>query len=202
MVIGDTFAYGHIPKTGGDAVHAWLAQVGGLHVDPIGEALKHQFFWERDIHKALYVLSIRRLPFWALSYLHELAHHPDSARHYGLPPGDTVRPQHAFALRPDEYLRQHRRGGRQIGVWLRMEFLFDDVLRFVAEHIRPVTGSLRNRLARIPTKGRRAYDHDIEAFFTPVQVAGLYSRNPMWAAVEMKVYGGLYGQEPARRMAA
>src|SRR5205085_2345539 len=116
-------AFGHIPKTGGDAVHAWLAQIDGLQVDPVTEARKHEFFWQRDVSRVVYVLSVRRLPFWALSYLHELALHPAAARHYGLPPGDTVRPEHAFALRPDEYLRQHRVGGREVGAWLRTEHL-------------------------------------------------------------------------------
>src|SRR6516162_2734582 len=62
MVIGERFAYGHIPKTGGDAVHSWLAQIDGVQVDPLSEARKHQFFWERDIHKDVYILSFRRLP--------------------------------------------------------------------------------------------------------------------------------------------
>src|SRR5580704_4091039 len=119
MVIGDTFAYGHIPKTGGDAVHAWLSQIEGLQVDSTEEARKHHFFWHRSIRRNLYVLSIRRLPFWALSYLHELANHPASAQYYGIPPDNTVRPENAFLLRPDDYLTQHQVGGREIGVWLR-----------------------------------------------------------------------------------
>lgn len=195
MVIGKTFAYGHIPKTGGDAVLAWLAQIDGLEIDSVAEARKHQFFWERDIRRNLYALSIRRLPHWALSYLQELHFHPASARHYGLPPGDTVRPEHAFALTPDEYLLKHQRGGREIGAWLRMECLFDDVVQFIEKHIRPITPELRERLSAIPTKGQRNYDHDIDAFFTPEQIAKLYARNPVWSAVEAKVYGGLYAQD-------
>jgi hypothetical protein len=209
MVIGDTFAYGHIPKTGGDAVHAWLSQVDGLQVDPTDEARKHQFFWHRAVRRDLYVLSIRRLPDWALSYLHELSNHPDSARHYGIPPDDTLRPEHAFLLRPDEYLLQHQAGGREIGVWLRMEHLFNDVVRFIGEHIRPVTPGLKRRLLAAPTKGQRNYDHDIHTFFTTEQIAALYAQFPVWAAVEMKVYGGLHMQKrssvrrpPLRRMAA
>jgi hypothetical protein len=201
MVIGPTFAYGHIPKAGGDAVHAWLAQVGGLEVDPLTEARKHDFFGERGVRKDLYVLSIRRLPCWALSYLQELAYHPAAARYYGLPPGDTVHPEHALALRPDDYLRRHQHGGREIGVWLRMEHLFDDVLRFIGEYLGPVTPELRSRLAAIPTKGRRDYDHDVHAFFTPEQIAALYARNPIWSAVETRVYGGLYGRESSGRRA-
>jgi hypothetical protein len=193
MIIGETFAIGHIPKTGGDAIHAWLAQIDGVQVDPVTEARKHDYFWQRGVRKATYALSIRRLPFWALSYLHELAFHPPAARHYGIPPGDTVRPEHAFALRPDEYLRQHRLGGREIGVWLRMEHLFDDVLRFISEYVQPITPLLRDRLSAVPTKGQRGYNHNVHAHFTPGQIARLYARNPDWAAVEAKVYGSLYG---------
>jgi hypothetical protein len=204
MVIGERFAYGHIPKTGGDAVHAWLAQVDGLQVDPTAEAKKHEFFWQRGIRKDLYVLSIRRLPFWALSYLHELTIHPASAKAYGLPPGDTVRPEYAFSLRPDEYLAKHQAGGRPVGVWLRMEHLFDDVVDFIDKHVRPVTPELRRRLEAVPTKGKRNYDHDIYKFFTPAQITALYRKFPVWAGIERRVYGHLFGEQqlPPRRMAA
>jgi hypothetical protein len=191
MVIGETFAYGHIPKTGGDAVHAWLAAVRGLAVDSPGDPGKHDFFWERGLYRPVYALSIRRLPFWALSYLHELAYHPAAARRYGIPPDDPVRPEHALRLAPDEYLRQHRAGGREVAVWLRMENLFDDVVRFIDRHVRPVTADLRRRLAAVPTKGRRNYDHDVDSFFTRRQIAALYEQSPAWAAVERRVYGGL-----------
>jgi hypothetical protein len=201
MVIGKSFAYGHIPKTGGDAVHAWLAQIDGLEIDSVAEARKHQFFWERGIHKDVYALSIRRLPFWALSYLHELTIHSHSARHYGLTPGDTVRPECAFALKPDEYLQQHQLGGRGIGVWLRMEYLFDDVVRFIEEYIQPITPQLRERLLAVSTKGQRKYDHNIHAFFTPDQIVELYAKNPIWSAVEMKVYGSLCDQDHAPGLA-
>lgn len=191
MVIGERFAYGHIPKTGGDAVHDWLAQIDGLEIDPTSEARKHHFFWERNVQKEIYALSIRRLPSWALSYLHELAFHPKSAEYYGIPPSDTTRPEHAFRLRPDDYLRQHQKGGRTIKVWLRMEYLFDDVVRFIDECIEPITPHLLKCLEAVPTKGRRNYDHDIGAFFTSAQIAELYERNPLWAAAESLAYGQL-----------
>ncbi len=209
MIIGDTFAYGHIPKTGGDAVHAWLSQIDGLQIDPIVKSLKHDFFWQRAIRRSRYVLSIRRLPFWALSYLQELASHPAAARDYGIPPDDTVRPEYAFLLRPDQYLQQHQAGGRPISVWLRMEHLFDDVIQFIDRHVQPMTPELLQRLSSVPTKGRRNYDHNIHSFFSADQIAELYATFPEWSAIERKVYGSLYGQstysgvesEP-RRMAA
>jgi hypothetical protein len=194
MILGDTFAYGHIPKTGGDAVSAWLSQIEDFDVDPVHLPCKHDFFWQRGIRRDLYVLSIRRLPFWALSYLHELAEHPAAAREYGIPHDDPARPEHAFLLRPDEYLRQFQAGGRTIDVWLRMENLFDDVLHFIENHIRPVGRELERRLAAVPTKGRRNYNHDALNFFTPRQVAALYAAAPLWSAVEMMVYGGLYSR--------
>jgi hypothetical protein len=209
MVIGDTFAYGHIPKTGGDAVHAWLAQIPGLEVDPICENRKHQYFWHRGVRRDLYVLSIRRLPFWALSLLHELGSHPDVSREYGIPPGDTVHPEYALLLKADECLIQHQAFGRPIGVWLRMENLFDDLVRFIGEHVRPVTPDLLRRLQSVRTKGQRNYNHNVDAFFTADQIAELYAKFPVWTAIEKKVYGSLYvhgassnDQAPPRRMAA
>jgi hypothetical protein len=195
MVIGDTFAYGHIPKTGGDAVHAWLSQIEGLEVDPINQVRKHECFSTRGVRRSLYVLSIRRLPFWALSLLHELAVHPDVAREYGIPPDNTVRPEYAFLLKADDCLMQYQAFGRQVSVWLRMEHLFDDLLQFINEHIRPVTPEFRRQLLAVRTKGQRSYNHNVDAFFTPDQIAELYATFPIWAAVERKVYGSLYGQD-------
>ncbi len=192
MVSGETFAYGHIPKTGGDAVHAWLSQFPGLQVDPVNEGRKHDFFWERQVHKRIYALSIRRLPCWALSYLHELAFHPRAAQHYGIPPSDPVRPHFAQLLTPDRYLREHQKGNRRISVWLRMENLLDDLIAFIEEHIQPVTPQVRGRLQSVHTKGPARYDHNVDAFFTPEQMAALYARNPIWSAVEQQVYGSLY----------
>ena len=171
MVIGEKFAYGHIPKTGGDAVHAWLSQIDGLEVDPINENRKHECFSMRGIRRDIYVLSIRRLPFWALSLLHELAVHPDVSRAYGIPPGNTVRPEHALLLKADECLEQYQSFGRTVSVWLRMEHLFDDLVQFINEHIQPVTPELRRRLLAVRTKGQRSYNHDVDAFFTPDQIA-------------------------------
>jgi hypothetical protein len=133
-----------------------------------------------------------------LSYLHQLAFHPDSARHYGIPPHDTVQPEHAFALTPDEYVRQHQRGARKIGVWLRMEHLFDDVIHFIAGHIQPLTPELYDRLSAVPTKGQREYNHNVLDFFSAEQIAALYARNPLWSAIEKKVYGELYMQDRAK----
>lgn len=208
MVIGDTFAYGHIPKTGGDCVHAWLSQLEGVEVDSITEPRKHQYFWNRGVVRDLYVLSIRRLPFWALSFLHEVSRYPDVCREYGIPPGKAVRPEHAFLLKADEILLQYQAFGRPIGVWLRMEHLFDDVVQFIDEHVQPVTPELHQRLLAVPTKGQRSYNHNIHAFFSAKQIDALYAKFSVWATVEKMVYGSLYSANgssdarPTPRMAA
>ncbi len=192
MIIGDKFAYGHIPKTGGDAVRAWFRQLANVHVDSARDPRKHDFFWRRDLSKDVYALSIRRLPSWALSYLHELMIHPAAAREYGLPPGETVRPEHAFALRADQYLLRHQMFGHKVEEWLRMEYLFADVIRFIDRYVEPVTLLLRFRLSNVWTKAARHYDHRVDSFFTSAQIADLYARNPAWTEVEQAVYGSLY----------
>lgn len=129
---------------------------------------------------------------FALSYLHEVILHPASARSYGIPLTDAIRPENAFLLRPDEYLRQHQAGGRTVSVWLRMEHLFDDVVAFVDKYVQPVTPEIRQRLAAVATKGQRKYNHDIDAFFTAEQIAALYAKFPVWTEIEQRVYGSLY----------
>lgn len=191
IIIGAKFAYGHIPKTGGDAVHQWLSLFPDLLIDSTADPAKHNFFWERNVRRDTYALSIRRLPMWLHSYLHELKYHRHAAEFYGIPPDDTVRAEHAFRLTPDRYLNSHQKDDRVVTEWLRMECLFDDTLAFIDKYIEPVSSELLSRLELVVTKSPREYDHDPFSFFSHAQVVELYERNPVWSDVERKIYGGL-----------
>ena len=194
MIIGERFAYGHIPKTGGDAVRSWFARIPGHQVDDASNPHKHDFFWERRVSKPIYVLSLRRLPNWALSNLHQMAFHPDVARLHGIDPSCGLQPEHAFLLRPDEFILGHQSGGRTISVWLRMEYLFDDVIRFVDRHVQPMTPEWHLRLQQIPVKGPHQYDHNVDAFIGAEKIRALYDAFPIWTSVERAIYGHLHGE--------
>jgi len=79
MVIGERFAWAHLPKTGGDATRRMLLSVPGLATvgDPADSNDKHLPFFarEREIEGKLLVMNIRRLPAWTLSAAHHRAAH-------------------------------------------------------------------------------------------------------------------------------
>ena len=84
MVIGDRFAWAHLPKTAGDATHGMLSRRPrpGAFADPPDSNDKHLPFFAREseIVGKLLVMNIRRLPAWTLSGAHhQAAHgvHPD-----------------------------------------------------------------------------------------------------------------------------
>ena len=85
MVIGNGFVWAHMPKTGGDAIHALFALLPHLveHADPPIYWKKHEPFSVREREANIdlttdrkRILTIRRLPSWMLSYTqHERLHY-------------------------------------------------------------------------------------------------------------------------------
>src|SRR5262245_49973539 len=71
MVIGERFAWGHLPKTGGEATRAMFSHVPELVLfsDPPETLEQHTTFAERrdQVEGKMLALNIRRLPAWILS---------------------------------------------------------------------------------------------------------------------------------------
>ena len=81
-------------------------------------------------------------------------------------------------------------GRVRIDRWLRVERLADDFATFVSE-LRELTDEEQRRIARFERVNVLDYDHDILDWFTPRQIRRMYEHNPLWAAVEERVYGDL-----------
>ncbi len=193
MVIGERFAWAHLPKTAGDATHAMLVAVSGLAVfaDPPDSNDKHLPFFAREAEIAgrLRVMNIRRLPAWALSGAHHRAAygvHPDYR------PGPLETPdQMASRTDADDLLRWMTDHGRlAVERWLRAERLQDDVLALLGE-LGVLTAEVGERVLAVGRVNVGSYDRDLSRWFTPEQIHRLYARNPEWARVERLVYGAL-----------
>jgi len=192
MIIGKTFAWGHVPKTGGDATLARFRLFPELilHADASDTNDKHHPFHfrpEQTEGKQL-VLNIRRLPAWNLSHaLHE-------AR-AGLYPDYRPLPLATAEEIAERSLADHVLGdftnlGRvSIDRWLRMEHLDEDVLAFVGE-LADVSEARRSAVLAIGSVNAYQYNRDFWRWFTPQQVARMYEHNPVWASIERRVYGG------------
>jgi hypothetical protein len=198
MVIGERFAWVHMPKTGGDATYRMLASVPGLirFSDPLDSNDKHAAFWEREAEVAgkQLVMNIRRLPAWTLS----AAHHKSTV---GVHPEFEPVPlasvdEMVESTDPDDMLRWLTDGDRfAVDRWLRTEFLNQDVADWL-DALGVLSDEVHRHVDAVSRINEQSYERDLRRRFSGAQLRRLYERNPGWAAVERRVYGDLLA-EPA-----
>jgi hypothetical protein len=171
MVIHEKFAYGHIPRTGGSAIHLFLeifAAELGLKMDLAGDHSKHDPFSIRGIDNSrLLVLSCRRLPSWYISWtsmaintgintkkasmvwqkphLEDLLN-PNSKYNHRI----NLEFGSSFATLPDAYLHAFTSGGKlRIDQWFKVDSgLVMDIQKFVSSYV-VVTDAHRQRLEQM-----------------------------------------------------
>ncbi len=191
MVIGDRFAWAHLPKTAGDATARMFAVVPGLvcFADPADSNDKHLPFFAREpeVTGKLLVMNIRRLPAWMLSGAqHKSAHgvHPEY-RPMPLQTPDEIAEQ----TDADDLLRWMTDHGRfAVDRWLRAELLPVDLLSLLSE-LGVLTNAVEERVRAVGWVNAGDYDHRLDRRFTVAQIRRMYERNPDWAAIEREVYG-------------
>jgi hypothetical protein len=187
MVIGERFVWAHLPRTGGDATAAMLSAVPGLveFADPPDSEEKHLplFAEGRQIAGKLIVMNIRRLPAWALSAAHHEARfgvYPDY-----LPSPLKTAEEITSKSDADGLLRWMTDQGRiEVDRWLRTESLEQDVIALLDE-LGVLTPEVQARVRAVGRVNVGEYD---DVPFSDAQVRRLYELNPMWAAIERRVY--------------
>lgn len=196
-MIGERFAWAHLPKTGGMATERMFRLFGGLvlFADPDDTDEKHATFRARRrmLDGKLLAMNLRRLPLWVLSRAQYVSREGIWPAYEPIPmaPAEELA-QSSF---PDSRIHLYTDDGRfRIERWMRTEFLAEDFLRFVSEFT-DVSAEQRAGVRGLGQVNTQDYDHRPEAWFTPAQVRTMYERNPAWAAIEQELYGGLL--EPA-----
>jgi hypothetical protein len=200
MVIGERFAWAHLPKTGGTATLELFLLFPELILfgDFDDSNAKHTLFGDRSdqVTGKLLVMNIRRLPLWALSRAQHVARwgvHPD---YVPIPMGSAD--ELADSDFPDNRLGLFTGAGRfEIDTWLRMERLAEDFLDFISEYT-DVTEEQRAAVFNLPMVNSHDYDHELVKWFTADQLDRIYARNPVWQALERRLYGDRMWLEPAR----
>jgi hypothetical protein len=194
MIIGERFAWAHLPKTAGSATLELFRLFPELIVfgDFAETNDKHTPFRERraDVAGKTLSLNIRRLPFWVLSR----AQH--AARWGVWPDYEPIQMASADDLSessfPDSRIAIFTDEGRiEIDDWLRMENLAEDFLAFISKFT-DVTEERRAQVLGLPPVNAHEYDHEIRSWFSAEQIARMYKRNPVWANLERSIYGNLY----------
>lgn len=196
MVIGDTFAWGHMPKTAGDATLAMFSTVGRVmtHSDAAETNEKHALFRERPelVEGKELFLNFRRLPTWLLSYHQHVCRHgvfPD----YRPQPMSSPRAMAESSI-ADTHLSWFTDDGRLgIGYWIRMEYLVRDFIAAVSRHTE-LSQSERTQIESVGAVNSLDYEHELQAWFSPSQVLRMYEVNPWWATIEQRIYGNLLAQ--------
>jgi hypothetical protein len=200
VIIGETFAWAHLPKAGGSATTELFRLFPELIVfgDFEDTNAKHTPFRERaaKVNGKTLSLNIRRLPFWVLSRAQHAAHLGVWPEYKPIPMGTSE--ELSESSFPDSRIAIFTDRGRfEIDQWLRMEQLADDFLAFISRFTE-VTDEQRERVLSLPPVNTHEYDHEIASWFTDEQVERMYERNPVWASLERAVYGDLYAIGPAR----
>jgi hypothetical protein len=193
MVIGERFAWAHLPKTGGMATERMFRLFGDLVVfaDPDDTDEKHATFRARRrmLDGKVLAMNLRRLPFWVLSRAQYVAREGIWPDYEPIPMASAQ--ELADSSFPDSRIHLYTDDGRfRIERWLRTEFLAADFLRFVSEFT-DVSDEQRAGVLILGPVNTQQYDHRLESWFTAAQVRRVYERNPAWAAIERELYGEL-----------
>lgn len=194
MVIGERFAWAHLPKTAGMATARLFNLFPDLLVfaDPEDTNDMHIPFSQRSeqLQGKVLAMNLRRLPVWVLSRAQHIARHGIHPDYEPIPMDPPeVLAQSSF---PDSRIEIYTDGGRiRIDRWLRAESIADDFLAFISEFTE-VTPDQRQQVHDLGPVNTHDYDKDVRSWFTPDLIERMYAANPVWAGLELEIYGGTF----------
>ena len=192
MVIGERFAWAHLPKTGGDTTVALFKLFGELQlqIDSGNTNVKHTFFPDRrdQVAGKHLAMNIRRLPAWVLSRAQHKTREGLWPEYRQLPM-DSPRQMVEECTIADRRLHQFK-GPFEIDTWMRLEHLRTDFVAFISGFVE-IDDERRRLIFDLPAVDVAEYDKRWSNWFTDEQLAEMYDRNPTWAALEELLYGGL-----------
>jgi hypothetical protein len=194
VVIGERFAWAHLPKTAGKATAKLFGLFPELVLfsDPEETNDIHTSFRDRPELLAGKVLAMnfRRLPMCVLSRAQHVSRwgiHPDY-KPIPMEPPEKL----AESPFPDTRIEIFTDGGRiRIDRWLRTESLTDDFLAFISEFTE-VTDERMGHVREVGPVNTHDYDKDVMSWFTPDLIERMYEANPAWADLEREIYGDVY----------
>ena len=194
MVVGEQFAWVHIPKTGGDSTHLLFREVGDGNLRFIDGPEKHNSFQREGIVGLDRISNIRRLPSllksWAVHY----------SQHSKWNPGNDDRPFTreqllqglVWWLEPytsewklvkfDEVVFDYYELDT-IKHWIRTEYLLEDFSRVISGYMD--VSKLDNEIQ----SNEGTYIRRIQ--FSRRELKKIYRNCARWAEVERAVYGDL-----------
>lgn len=188
MVIGEKFAWTHMGRAGGDATAQYFSVFSDylkLEIDPPDLHKKHDTFEKRNVNNKILALNIRRLPSFILSHIF---HMPTLSKPPYPNTKDALDSKNTLSSLPDKYIKHYTNNlTLKINYWLRMEYLKEDILKFIQNFIE-ITPTII-KIYNLTAKTTADYDHDVYNYWSPDEIAILYKNNPIWSEIEKKHYG-------------
>ncbi len=195
LIIAKDWVWLHFPKCAGTKTeHLLMENFSGLddiHFDPINQknVIWHHGIQERETYDPDFSLgdrkvicAIRRLPDWLLSRVHfEAARPPHRIPTREMFAAGRFYEITGFNNSADAVVRKFSRP--RVDHWLRAEHLAKDLQAFFGPDFRVDDRKLNSN--------RFSYIRDWNFWFTPDELQRLYAENPVWAAIEEKLYGSL-----------
>lgn len=205
MIIAPDWLWVHFPKCAGTSVEAALKALfrrnRTIRFDPLNpdDVIWHHSVAQRRAHDPAFdvggrrvISNIRRLPDWLLSRVHfEVQRRGPTMAvdradllkgRFAIAAGSGTRRLHSA----DEVLAEFL---PEVTHWVRMEHLAEDLAPAIGRTAQDVA-------ARMPREnvGKMSYIRHIPFWFTGADLRQLYAANPLWEAVERKVYGKVWGE--------
>jgi len=197
MIIGPNFVWLHFPKTGGTETERLLRQFWSDRADVkfdltgVRPVTWHQNLTQRlesDPNFSLVGRQVfsgfRRLPAWILSRaVYEASRSPHHTATREMIEEGRFFENDGKINQADMYLNFYQY--KKVDRWIRTEYLAIDLASVfnLAENdvdLKLKTTNVTNKI------------NAIEFWFTPQQLDKLYSKNPIWAELENKLYGNLW----------
>jgi len=212
MIEAKSWVYAHIPRTAGDIVTQMARnlenKIPGCVVDNLDVPNKHDSFTERvgPDDQRRRVMTIRRLPYWILSYtemLRSYGVHP-AFKPINVPENEMTDRQiirdpspwypelgNSLACIADGYLKKFG----PADVYLRCECVVWDFLSFISLQEGLSRTILRSASRQAHTevdlvKIKLKYNRNIRREFGR-NLRQVYVNNPQWAALEKRIYGNI-----------
>jgi PAS domain-containing protein len=202
LIVGKDFIWTHFPKTAGHAVDSALklAFRGRRDIafdapdcDGWHESVQERAQRDPNINPSSKVVlsGFRRLPHWLLSRVHYEALRPPylTVDRAMLCRGEFFQRDGTIARADDHALHF---GGPEVQRWIRTEHLAEDFERHFGDILdNSLMRAAVKKLRRIVNGTRLNYIRSLDFYFKPAELAALYEANPIWAALERRLYGDI-----------
>jgi hypothetical protein len=202
MITSDDFVWLHFPKCAGTATERILKSIAkdnprvAFDRRDIKNVIWHQSIAQREKYDQNFkigarkiICNIRRLPAWLLSRIYyEHARPPHRIVSREMFAAGKFYENKGFLSCADDYAKKYSQP--RVDHWIRTENFNADMQRVFSQYFKLGPHYIEDR-AEIVNASKIEYIPEIGFYFTKADLAALYAANPVWAEIEMRVYGSL-----------